>query len=143
VGECKPLAPGGHRGGGRRGGAGQGAARRPTGAGRHLAGHHGRAVLVVPIKPTFKALGIDFFKLKYDGPLSNFAFKFNVRRYTTALSKLAAHEPLRALMRRAGVFEPLAEKLNTPEAEGLDPLARYSSLCLVAGAYTRSRFRST
>ena len=104
---------------------------------------HGWAVQVDPIRPTLKAPRTKRLKLKYDGPLSNFAFKFNVRRYTTALSKLAAHEPLRALMRRAGVFEPLAEKLNTPEAEGLDPLARYSSLCLVAGAYTRSRFRST
>ena len=45
---------------------------------RHLPG---RAVRVDPIKPTLKAPGIKLLKLKYDKPLSNFAFKFNLRRY--------------------------------------------------------------
>ena len=36
---------------------------------------------VDPVKPTLKAPGTKRLKLKYDEPLSNFAFKFNVRRY--------------------------------------------------------------
>jgi hypothetical protein len=40
------------------------------------------AVQVGPIKPTFKAPGTKRLKLKYAVPLSNFAFKFNIRRYT-------------------------------------------------------------
>ena len=36
---------------------------------------------VVPIKPTLKAPGTKRLKLKYDEALSNFAFKFNLRRY--------------------------------------------------------------
>jgi len=47
---------------------------------------HGRAVQVVdPIKPALKAPGTKRLELIYDGPLSNFAFKFNLRRYTTEL----------------------------------------------------------
>ena len=38
------------------------------------------------MKPMLKALGTKPLKLKYDKPLSNFAFKFNLRRYTSALS---------------------------------------------------------
>ena len=37
---------------------------------------------VDPIKPTLKAPGTERLKLKYDEPPSNFAFKFNLRRYT-------------------------------------------------------------
>ena len=37
---------------------------------------------VDPIKPTLKPPGTQRLKLKYDEPLSNFAFKFNLRRYT-------------------------------------------------------------
>jgi len=33
------------------------------------------------MKPTVKAPGIRRMKLRYDGPLSNFALKFNLRRY--------------------------------------------------------------
>jgi len=42
---------------------------------------HGRAVLFDPIKPTFKPPGCMLLKLRYDGPVSNFAFNFNLRRY--------------------------------------------------------------
>jgi len=38
-------------------------------------------VQVDPIKPALKAPGIKRLKLKYDGPLSNFAFNFNLCRY--------------------------------------------------------------
>ena len=37
---------------------------------------------VDPIKPKLKAPGTKHLKLKYHGPLSNFTFKFNLRRYT-------------------------------------------------------------
>jgi hypothetical protein len=39
-------------------------------------------VQVDPIKPTLKAPGTKRLKLKCDLLLSNFAFKFNLRRYT-------------------------------------------------------------
>jgi hypothetical protein len=38
-------------------------------------------VQVDPIKPMLKAPGIEPLKLKCDKPLSNFTFKFNLRRY--------------------------------------------------------------
>ena len=41
----------------------------------------GRAVQVDPIKPMLKAPGAKRLKLKYDIPFSEFAFKFNLRRY--------------------------------------------------------------
>ena len=43
----------------------------------------GRAVQVDPMKSVLKAPGSMLLKLRYDGPLSNFAFKFDLRRYTT------------------------------------------------------------
>ena len=53
---------------------------------REAAAAHGRAAQVDPIKPTLKAPGIELLKLKFDEPLSNFAFKFNLRRYSTERS---------------------------------------------------------
>ena len=41
---------------------------------------------VDPIKPTLKAPGTERLKLKCDEPLSNFAFKFNLRRYLQQLA---------------------------------------------------------
>jgi len=53
-------------------------------------------VHVDPIKPTMQAPGIKLLKLKYDKPLSNFAFKFNLRRYIMERSmhflKIAVNE---------------------------------------------------
>jgi hypothetical protein len=43
----------------------------------------GRAVQVDPIKPTLNAPGYMLLKLKCDGPLSKFAFTFNLRHYTS------------------------------------------------------------
>ena len=37
---------------------------------------------VDPIKPTFKAPGSIPSKLRYDGPVSDFAFNLNLRRHT-------------------------------------------------------------
>jgi len=45
------------------------------------AGHLGRAVQVYPIKPMLKPPGTEH--LKCDELLSSFAFKFNLRRYTS------------------------------------------------------------
>ena len=46
--------------------------------------YDGEAVQVDPMKPTLKAPGATRLKLKYDEPLSKFAFNFHLRRYTTA-----------------------------------------------------------
>jgi hypothetical protein len=52
----------------------------PGGALRPTDGGHGGAVQVDPIRPTLKAPETKRLNLSYDGPLSNFAFKFNLRR---------------------------------------------------------------
>ena len=65
--ECRPL------GGGRRGVLLRASVLRLT--------VRGRTVQVGPIKPTLKAPRTERLKLKYDDPLSKFAFKFNLRRY--------------------------------------------------------------
>ena len=44
---------------------------------------------VDPIKYTFKAPGTTHLNLKYDNPLSNFAFNSNARRYTEALDLIS------------------------------------------------------
>jgi len=51
---------------------------------RGVFGHLGRAVQVDPVKPKFRLPGIERLTLKCDEPLSNVAFKFNLRRYTWA-----------------------------------------------------------
>jgi hypothetical protein len=43
------------------------------------------AVQVDPIKPMFKPPGTKLLKLKYDEPLSSFAFNFNLRRYNAGI----------------------------------------------------------
>jgi hypothetical protein len=42
-------------------------------------------VQVDPIKPELKPPGTKRLKLQYDEPLSNFAFNFNLHRYTKEL----------------------------------------------------------
>ena len=71
--ECKPLL----RGDGHTGDGVPGRRRHAVGAGHG----HGKAVQVDPIKPTLKAPGTKRLKLKFDKPLSSFAFTFNLRRY--------------------------------------------------------------
>jgi hypothetical protein len=44
----------------------------------------GRAVQVDPMKPMLKPPGTKHLKLKYGTPLPTFAFKFNLRRHTSA-----------------------------------------------------------
>jgi hypothetical protein len=50
------------------------------------------AVQIDPMKPTLKAPGAKRLKLKYDDPLSNFPFIFNLRRHIPALVRgISAH----------------------------------------------------
>jgi len=49
-------------------------------------------VHVDPIKPTLKAPGIKLLKLKYDKPLSNVAFKFNLRRHNKGMNVIPLNE---------------------------------------------------
>ena len=83
--ESKPLALGYHRG--------------PVRA--VFAHRRGRAVQVDPIKPTLKAPGIKRLKLYYDEPLSNLAFKINLRRYTVEAAA-ARRAEVHALVLLAG-----------------------------------------
>jgi len=46
------------------------------------------AVQVDPINPVLKAPGTESLKPRYDELLSNFAFKFNLRHYTTVQATL-------------------------------------------------------
>ena len=48
----------------------------------------GMAVQVDPIKPVLKAPGTILLKLRCDGPLSNVAFKFNLRRQLKDLKEV-------------------------------------------------------
>jgi len=50
------------------------------------------AAQVDPIKTTLKPPGTKRLKLKYDKPLSNFAFNFNLRRYTKEYPDLFKEE---------------------------------------------------
>ena len=45
---------------------------------------------VDPIKPTLQPPGTERLRLKYDESLSNFAFKFNLRRYHKGNNKVSA-----------------------------------------------------
>ena len=45
-----------------------------------------------PIKPTLNAPGAKRLKLDYDEPLSNFAFKINLRRYIQGFSVTIPHK---------------------------------------------------
>jgi hypothetical protein len=98
---------------------------------RRAAPARGRAVQVDPIKPEFKPPGTTRLKLKCDDPLSNFAFKINLRRYTVAL---AAPQPTMLIDDWILVQSSCADT-----AELLSDVRRE----LEAGAYTRPLFSST
>ena len=57
---------------------------------------------VDPIKLTLKALGTNLLTLKYDEPLSTFAFKFNLRRYTEPAASAASAAASAAAAAAAG-----------------------------------------
>jgi len=73
VNKCKPLRSGHERR--------AAADLHPRGRAAHLAAP-GRAVQVDPIKPMLKAPGTKRLKLNGNELHSNFAFKFNMRRYS-------------------------------------------------------------
>ena len=50
----------------------------------------GRVVQLDPIKPTLKAPGTERLKLQYEELLSNFGFKFNLRRFPVVNNMLTA-----------------------------------------------------
>ena len=50
----------------------------------------GRPVQVEPMQPMLKAPGIKRLNLNYDGPLSNFSFKFYLRHYNKETSREVA-----------------------------------------------------
>ena len=80
----------------------------PEAAGKSVASARagpGKAVQVDPIKPTLKAPGTQRLKLKYDNPLSSFAFKFNLRRYTQAPEHPRAHSATPSASSRQGSAE--------------------------------------
>jgi hypothetical protein len=52
--------------------------------------HLGEAVQVDPIKPTLKAPKSTLLNLEHEKSLSNYAFKFNLRRYTWAAAPAPA-----------------------------------------------------
>ena len=56
----------------------------------------GRAVQVGPMKSTLKAPGSKLLKLEHEIMLSNFAFNFNLRRYTSVHD---SDQALNALLR--------------------------------------------
>ena len=63
-------------------------------------------------------------KLKYDKPLSNLAFKFNLLRYTKAVALV--------LPNLKGKLNGISLRVPTPNVSVVD-------VCIQAGAYTRSR----
>ena len=65
-----------------------------------LAVKPGRVVQVDPVKPVLKAPGSMLLKLRCDGPLSNVAFNFNLRRYSLASARRSVRT--RSLTRGAG-----------------------------------------
>ena len=125
---------------------------------------------VDPSKPTFKAPGTKRLKLKCVEPLSKFAFKFNLRRYTLSfyvmldiapqlVTKLQAHRE----GKKASLVRQKTQKRKKVEAkkrkkEGLKVEEKALSLTVQAmifkfvqrvlvskqaGAYTRPLFSST
>ena len=73
-------------------------------------GRHGRVVQVDPITPALKALGTHLLILECDEPLSTFAFKINMRRYTMA----AVYPPLHRHAQRTAEVGRCRLTLSTP-----------------------------
>jgi len=75
------------------------------------------------MKPTVKAPGIRRMKLRYDGPLSNFALKFSLRRYNSPCRRrqycrlLLLPSPLG----RAVQVDPIKLTLKPPKTKRLKP----------------------
>ena len=104
---------------------------------------------VDPIKPTLKPPGSNLLTPKYEEPLSSFAVKFNLRRYTeadtakvdhTAATVATAHiESATAVKDAQDGSTAAARALGGAAAAGLEA----QRAALTAGAYTRPLFSST
>ena len=95
----------------------------------------GRAVQVAPFKTTLRAPGTKRLNLKCDEPLSNVAFKFNLRRYSSA------DETVRVWLAPGGAAEQSARDLAAANAR--TKVANTRARRLEAGAYTRPLSGST
>ena len=84
---------------------------------------------VDPVKPTLKALGIKLLKLNYDEPLSKFAFKLNLRRYSEVVNAVVEGAPDEAA-RLDGLYRTVFQYVAV--AGGTE-----------VGAYARPLFGST
>ena len=59
--------------------------------GRHAAEQRCKAVQVDPMKPRMKPPGTERLKSEHDGLLSNFGFKFKLRRYSVLVRDAAQY----------------------------------------------------
>ena len=59
---------------------------------------------VEPIKPLLKAPGTKRLKLKFEVPLSNFAFKFNIHHYTSDTAYAGAQGSMQRGMGAGGLI---------------------------------------
>ena len=90
---------------------------------------------VDPIKYTFKAPGTTHLNLKYDNPLSNFAFNSNARRYTEALDLISHMLVYSPALRYTGLeacchvyFDELRDPAaRLPNGRPLPPLFDFSA----------------
>jgi len=114
VNECKPLASGS-----------RGPGVLPLSVRRQRA--QGRAVQVDPIKPALKAPGTERLKLKYDVPLSSFAFKFNLRRYTKVPTEGVSVRQLKEPHSRRKPLKSLKAPAGLPCQTSLKPLEEAAS----------------
>jgi len=98
----------------------------PAAATPVLPHYPGRAVQVQPMKPVLKAPGSMLLKLRYDGPLSKFAFRFNLRHYTPATRAPATFPTLAWISSPHSSTPGRQPRLPPPAAAGL-ALPRHTS----------------
>jgi hypothetical protein len=99
-------------------------------------------VQVDPLKPKLKPPGAKRLNLKCDILLSTFAFKVNLRRYSTGIVSCVGKEtiPFKTKMQLAGKVE---EYMNLIIDKMRSELKIHLFDSIKAGAYTRSHFSST
>ena len=81
---------------------------------------------IEPIKPTLKPPGTKRLKLEYDGLLSNFGFKINLRRYNLDESEHGQMQSNLPVI----LFNPVQHKKEPPLLAPADPTARRCRLTL-------------
>jgi hypothetical protein len=82
-----------------------------------------------PIKTKLKAPGTKRLKLKYDGPVSNFAFKTNLRLYTKrVLDDSHACKPFAEQRTAAAYTRPLFQ-LNVTNFRGIRRVHDFPPVC--------------